>query len=229
MKTLVSHLLLLITCLFTFHPTTQESSLGLGNLTIYPNDFKLDLSFVSFGERSEKIQLDAFFDENRVVMKWTDFLVEETQEYLLARSDDGENWLNIAGFRILDEEKGIRNFLLEDANLKTESYEYRLKQVKKNGEITFSNKVRVLVSQPQMVKVYPNPILDNVLIEVPASDGKYKVEISDASGKHILNQDFEGLSSTQKITLDTGRLPKGIYLVSVRSDQLMHSQTVVKQ
>ena len=229
MKTLVSHLLLLAIFLFSFHPSTLDYTFDPENLTIFHRDLRLDLPLTYLGERSSQIQLNAYFDKNKVVMDWTESRVEDTEEYSLARSEDGENWLNIAGFRVMDEEKGIKNFHLEDINLKADTYEYRLKKIKKNGEISFSNKVKVLLTLPQLIKVYPNPILDNVLIEVPGSDSNYNIEMSDAAGKNLIQKAVGGQASTQKISIKTGYLPKGIYLVSVKSEKLIHNQTVVKR
>ena len=95
---------------------------------------------------------------------------------------------------------------------------YRIKATDKNGEITYSNVVRLTTNNSPLttIAIYPNPLsgssfsvsLGNVVA------GRYKVSIFDKLGKLVFGGILDHTSSTEKIDLGK-QLAGGSYTVSV--------------
>lgn len=77
----------------------------------------------------------------------------------------------------------------------------------------------------EMVKVYPNPIQDNVTIEISENLIGATVSMSDLSGRIVL----QAVVSNVILTLNTNQLPKGIYEIKITTkDGELISRKVVK-
>ncbi|MBI1193473.1 MAG: T9SS type A sorting domain-containing protein, partial [Bacteroidetes bacterium] len=63
----------------------------------------------------------------------------------------------------------------------------------------------------------PNPAIDFVMVAVNAAqDGPAVLTITDLAGRTVLSQGVEVVSGQNKVTLPTGNLPNGLYLVEMR-------------
>jgi len=77
--------------------------------------------------------------------------------------------------------------------------------------------------KPTYFSVYPNPIKGAFNIEFDHAD-RYNIEVDDLNGKHI--DDWSVSGSTQ--SLDLSFLPKGIYLITVRSAREVATEKIIK-
>jgi len=72
------------------------------------------------------------------------------------------------------------------------------------------------------VKIYPNPAIEYITIAADASN--VKINISDASGKIVLEKTYSGNNS---YTVPVSNLPKGIYFVNITSEQKNVTQKLI--
>ncbi len=63
----------------------------------------------------------------------------------------------------------------------------------------------------QGVQVFPNPVKDNVQINLP-EDNTYEIRLFDLNGKELLNKQIKDTNQTQH---DLSRLQTGVYLLIV--------------
>ncbi|MBE0640121.1 MAG: T9SS type A sorting domain-containing protein [Bacteroidales bacterium] len=68
-------------------------------------------------------------------------------------------------------------------------------------------------SHTNLIKIYPNPAKDHIMIDCPFEDGKFLLRLLSADGKVIRNLEVEG----QKIQIPLISLEKGIYFVKIES------------
>ncbi len=77
--------------------------------------------------------------------------------------------------------------------------------------------------------VYPNPIKEQLNIQLPENIGKTaQVEIIDLTGKVVMNQTFNTLGKNE-ISLNTEQLVNGIYLIKVLSQNQVFITKIVKE
>lgn len=72
---------------------------------------------------------------------------------------------------------------------------------------------------------YPNPFTENLSIVLP-NTGIYEISLVDLSGKKLLH---ESIDTQNKVTLQTGSVPPGLYILTVRSEDRVYRQKVVKE
>lgn len=76
----------------------------------------------------------------------------------------------------------------------------------------------------EVFKVYPNPASKEINIEIPNIDAKtISVSIIDLNGKQIYSDSF----NNKKVKINTEQFPKGVYILSVETDQKKHSQKII--
>jgi hypothetical protein len=82
--------------------------------------------------------------------------------------------------------------------------------------------------ETNQLAVYPNPIKDEVKVDMEAFKGKiFSLEILNISGQKVFEQ-REQISSTNELRINTSNYPQGIYLVSLNSEGKTYRSRVVK-
>lgn len=99
---------------------------------------------------------------------------------------------------------------------------YRIKAIDKNGQVHYSQIVKVTLSGGQSsIQVSPNPATTNnsyvQLINMPA--GKYVISVYNMAGQRISTKLYTHAGGSALVNLNTGRLSVGIYTVLVNGRQ----------
>lgn len=81
-----------------------------------------------------------------------------------------------------------------------------------------------LNSHKQYLSVYPNPVQDMLHVNLTKNSNQSDLFITDMSGKTVLTHTLESLTNQ----IDVQALPKGTYLVYVRSDGESHVRKLIK-
>lgn len=72
------------------------------------------------------------------------------------------------------------------------------------------------------IKIYPNPMLDYSLL-IMEEVGNYKLQLFDASGKSVLQDEF----NDKEYILKRDQLQSGVYLLSIASDQMIQRSRLI--
>ena len=75
--------------------------------------------------------------------------------------------------------------------------------------------------------VFPNPASDVVNVTFEANNADYSVKLVDLQGRVIANQNLSNLSGTQVISIPTSTVAKGSYIVSITSNGMTSTKSVV--
>jgi hypothetical protein len=134
------------------------------------------------------------------------------------RSTDGQTWAKLGSVNAKNQPS---NYQYIDQNPKpTEVNYYRLCMVDIDGKKEFSKIVSVKMSEARSpIKIYPSITEGSILIETALNI--QQVWVSNASGQIVL-------ISTQS-TLNLGTFPTGIYMITVKADNSIFSETVFKK
>lgn len=100
-----------------------------------------------------------------------------------------------------------------------------------DGEISKENKISqedIINNTEKDILLYPNPIENDLHILFGQSFSKrdFTIEISDISGKKILNRKFK--EKQQVCSLDLQFLPTGTYFLSVTNNEISKKTIIIK-
>lgn len=77
------------------------------------------------------------------------------------------------------------------------------------------------------LNVYPNPASDEVNVSFEAANADYTIKLVDLQGRTVANQILTNLNGTQVVTIPTSNVAKGSYIVSITSNGMTSTKSVV--
>ena len=164
--------------------------------------------------------------DNEISLTWQDNEGLETG-FEIQRSKDGVNWTKIGEVR-------TNVVTLLDGNLEpTVKYFYRVRAFNEKQVSVFSNTAdaTTLITTgfgkeklTATIKVYPNPVIENVTIEHPT--GIESVNVYSAMGVQVFSQKVAATATQTDINVKS--LPSGIYYVSAVSQTIKITKKIIK-
>ena len=110
---------------------------------------------------------------------------------------------------------------------------YRIKQVDKDGTITYSNTINVYYSPVSSnVSVYPNPVSDILHIKVNfKSADQYSINITDLAGRKVHEEKVAAGETIREIDINLKQLAAQLYILTIRNskNEIISTQKVVKK
>ena len=85
------------------------------------------------------------------------------------------------------------------------------------------------VSKDQRIKIYPNPGSDRFHIDIPQLAKPVLIELTDISGKQFFKREIPPANAKQKISIDASKFPRGVYFLSVSSENYILGEKVIKR
>jgi hypothetical protein len=77
------------------------------------------------------------------------------------------------------------------------------------------------------LNVYPNPASTEVNVSFEAKNADYTIKLVDLQGRVIANQNLSNLNGTQVVSFSTSTVAKGSYIVSITSNGMTSTKSVV--
>lgn len=93
--------------------------------------------------------------------------------------------------------------------------------------INISSATSLSENELTSLSVYPNPASTEVNVSFEAKNANYLVKLVDLQGRVIANQNLTNLNGTQVISIPTENVAKGSYIVSITSNGLTSTKSVV--
>jgi hypothetical protein len=110
---------------------------------------------------------------------------------------------------------------------------YRIKQVDKDGKITYSSTVTIAYTPSSFrVEIYPNPVKDQLRVRIGTADiAQYRLTLTDLAGRVVYEEKIQTGNGQQDWTIPTATLASQVYLVTVRNsrDEVVVMEKVSKQ
>ncbi|MBG0858682.1 MAG: choice-of-anchor J domain-containing protein, partial [Bacteroidales bacterium] len=93
-------------------------------------------------------------------------------------------------------------------------------------EINFDKVTEINENVFKKINIYPNPFSDKAIIEFNDMDlSNYRLSVYNISGNKVLEL---GKFSSDKIELEKGNLPAGIYIIELRGDKVFRNKIIIK-
>ncbi len=136
--------------------------------------------------------------------------------YTIQRSTDGIVYKEIAKL-------GNSSSTYEDATALNGSAYYRLTAIAKDGSRTYSN--TVLIGETQQVRMFPNPVRDNLQLQGLATGGNTAVSVVDLQG----NVRATATAGGGSYSVNTAKLSAGNYILKLQHNGTTTTQPFVKE
>ncbi|MBI5372105.1 MAG: T9SS type A sorting domain-containing protein [Sphingobacteriales bacterium] len=187
-------------------------------VTIYFN-IPVPVKFVDM----EGIQL-----KEKIKLHWSTATESGNSHFIAEKLIPGLNeWKAIDTIPAAGESNAILHYTAFDESPELSNL-YRIRQVDKDGQFTFSKTIRVAFDPAAypLVRIYPNPAGERVMISsvYPVT----RVELTDFRGQMVRQIRLPGTNSQAELML--GRLPNGIYslLIGTKDHQYVQKLIVEK-
>ena len=147
------------------------------------------------------------------LLQWTTESEVNTDHFEIQRSEDAVNWDSIGQLKAEGNSELPQSYLFTDASPLQGSNYYRIKEVSQDGTIYYSKVQEVSFSSSSTLSFYPNPVSNRITV-IFADAIPQTATLVNIIGQPL--QQFDSFMSGQSI--DLSRYPRGIYLLSVRSE-----------
>lgn len=200
---------------FDFSVTTDPASANTDRFRIvYSLSAALPVAFTSI--KAYRQTVPSGQAENNIAVEWKVSNQLNIHHYEIERSADGISYTK-AGTQVA---AGSNAYSWLDVNAVTGNNFYRIRSVGNGGEITYSDFVKVVISEDKpAITVYPNPVVNRAvtLRFTGMVKGIYQVRFINSTGQVVMAQQLKhaGGNDLQTITVNKD-IPDGFYQVEIR-------------
>jgi trimeric autotransporter adhesin len=198
----------------------------------FENNYTIDFGFRQFSILPvSKLDVNAAADNNAVTVNWktTDELYVDF--YQIERSTNG-NIFSRAG-AVNAKGNGSFNYShTHDVSTVTANVVYyRIKVTGKNGSVSYSQTVKITLGSNVKITVMPNPFNSLLNIQLNAiKKNKAVILIFNKGGQKIYRNSFPIQKGTSSFNINEfGALPKGIYIISITTEEGSMQQKLFKE
>lgn len=154
--------------------------------------------------------------EKNVVVTWSTQTEHLSDYFSVMHSDDGRDFSEFAKVAAAGESRIPRNYSALDQNPLAGNNYYKLKMVDVDGQSSFSNIVVARLSKGPGPSIYPNPVIENWVIDFSQTEneGTRSIDLFDMSGR----KRFSLTSNDQEnIHMNRDGLSSGMYVLKITS------------
>lgn len=174
------------------------------------------LSFHAFAENNQSVRLD-----------WQAEGLVDGGYFELEKQRGNEGFEKIAEVRPANTDLTQFTYL-DQSSMSAVNY-YRIRQVDPDGRFSMSPVVEVTMEVGEWVKLYPNPVEQQLTLESLASGAQdIQLRMYDVSGRLVF-QSHEKMAAAQKVQQNLSQLPAGIYSYQLVGDNRMKSGNLIKK
>lgn len=182
----------------------------------------------------ELLSFNARLNENKEVdLYWSTASEINNDFFTIQKSLNGINWEDVLMVDGAGNSSSTLNYVERDIAPYLGLSYYRLSQTDFDGTTTYFNLVPINLSADGSIGIviYPNPALENetIFIDIPDLIGsEAEISIYDLTGKKVFTEEIS-LDQEKKLlqlNLD-GKIPTGIYVVTVNSQNILYRQKLM--
>jgi len=205
----------------TNNPVTTFSPFTLATDVPYLNN-PLPVTLVDFNVKK--------YSDQSAIAEWelTDYCFTTTK-FELEHSTDKTSFAVIA---VQPGKENSRLYFYNDTRIARGTNWYRLKITEVDGKITYSKVVAIINDSKGLLitSVYPNPVSRTATVTLSAAkSGIADMLLYDISGTVVYRRRNTIAEGTNNLLLDFGKLPPGVYHLSVQSTESKAVYRLVKQ
>lgn len=122
---------------------------------------------------------------------------------------------------------GMRNVKVTDLDLRNDNVVFAATYGRGVFSGTFTNAVlnNDTFTNNKNVSIYPNPVKDNLNINIKDFSGEISVKIIDINGREVFNKNINNFITSN--TLDLSSFSSGIYILKLNGEDLNYSEKII--
>lgn len=164
----------------------------------------LPVHFISFTGR--------LLPDETVRLDWQAATDDEHDHFEAERSSDGINFIS------LGKGPAIAPYWKIDPAPVAGNNFFRIRQVDKNGTVSFSQVIAVFYKSAFRITVYPNPVKEILHIKLSSiMPGEYEIIVNDFSGRKIFAQKVQSGPGEKNISINLGGHTSQLYMIIIRN------------
>ncbi len=173
-------------------------------------------------------QFTATRNNNSTQLTWTTSTEINNGGFAVERSGDNIGWQQID---FVASNASAGNYSVVDRLPVSGNNYYRLKQVDKDGQFTYSNTLLVKYKgKIAAIGFYPNPVKNQMMIQVGSlEDNSATIKILSVKGEVLRTKSLSLAHANSTFTLDINGVAKGIYILQLKDGMQTFTQKFIKE
>jgi predicted esterase len=170
-------------------------------------------------------------DKNNII-EWATATEYNSDHFEIQRSVDGKTFVTVGSIAAAGMSSKTIEYSYADDNAPANASYYRLMQVDKDGSFKYSIIVSVVNYQGKwLIETYPNPVVDELLVHVSASqNGIVNMRLVNQHGQILRNVQLQKHSEDIDTRVSMKGVPTGVYFLEIRiGDGLNEVRKVIKE
>lgn len=143
-------------------------------------------------------------------LSWVTSEEVNSERFDVQKSSDGKNWKTFETVQALGESKDSYTYHAVDKAPFSGENLYRLHMIDKDGTSAYSS-IRNINFEGTPMSLYPNPVSDELILDIPDLASVSSVQMFDLNGKEVYNS-----GASPKKTIKVRHLHAGAYVVRVK-------------
>lgn len=167
-----------------------------------------------------------------VTVEWITASETNNAYFVVERSADGvNNFQNLGRVNGNGTTNAAHQYWFNDEAPLTGANYYRVKQVDIDGKFSYSKVVKVTVSSEATEKIViaPNPVNQNIRLQLTNSSSVYQLQVYGVDGKVLLQNTGVEIQLNTYLNSQLNKLTKGLYFIKVKGDGQTHTAKFVKE
>lgn len=181
----------------------------------------------------ELLYFDAYYNGKNVDLDWSTATEINNDFFLVQKSSDATNFDQI-GKVFSKAPNGNSNtqlfYSLNDNNINSGTYYYRLKQYDFDGAYQYSHIVTIIIGEKSVFAITPNPAKESVEINYYCiNEANPIVKIYDSRGRIVHIDKLHCTKGQNKSSINISHLSPGLYTITLITDYSTEQVKLIKQ
>jgi Secretion system C-terminal sorting domain len=159
-------------------------------------------------------------------LTWETAVEQNTAHFDIESSADGKIFSKIGNQKAKGQ--GSSYNFTDEGPLSITTY-YRLKMVENDGSFSYSKIISVAFGKDLTVKAFPNPVQNELTIDVMSDAKNVEIEVIDVLGRSIYQKNESNTEGSKLLTINTLDWLSGIYFLKVSDGKKVFQQKIVKR
>ena len=168
-------------------------------------------------------RLDAMQRGKDILCRWQTLHEINSSYFVIERSTDGTNYSDAGRMVAAGNSSLPKMYSFTDLDPFVPGIEniyYRLKSVDNDLHYTYSNTAIVKLKQELLLKIYPNPVHEKLLVTfISLTGSKGKISITDHSGRKLYQKEVSIEKGINYFLIKTATLAAGEYILSINGER----------